>query len=131
MIAGLVFQQRGLIDGFPFMVLTGLGLYLPYVIIHTTAFERLLALTREPGTIGFLMYVADAFGYLGYVVVMLGRTFGASVIGTEPTNALGLFTTVAWRATALSLVALAVAWWSRPAAASEATPVRALAGEEA
>ncbi|NBP80401.1 hypothetical protein EBU58_06725, partial [bacterium] len=52
MIAGLVFQQRGLIDGFPFMVLTGLGLYLPYVIIHTTAFERLLALTREPGTIG-------------------------------------------------------------------------------
>jgi hypothetical protein len=131
MIAGLVFQQRGLIDGFPFMVLTGLGLYLPYVIIHTTAFERLLALTREPGTIGFLMYVADAFGYLGYVVVMLGRTFGASVIGTEPTNALGLFTTVAWGATALSLVALAVAWWSRPAAVSEATPVMALAGEEA
>ena len=114
MASGLVLQQRGLIDGFPFMVLTGLGLYLPYVIIHTTVFERLLALSREPGTIAFLMYVADAFGYLGYVVVMLGRTFGAAAIGVEPAGALSLFVGVAWTATLLSLVGLVVAWRLRP-----------------
>lgn len=119
MISGLVLQQQGAIGAFPFMVLTGLGLYLPYVIIHTTVFERLLALTREPGTIGFLMYVADAFGYLGYVVVMLGRTFGSAALGTEPGNALSLFTAVGWTATGLSLLGLAVAWWLRPGRSSK------------
>ena len=69
----LVARQSGLLDGFGFMVLAGLGLYLPYVAIHTTVFERLLAMTRDRGNIGFLMYLADAFGYLGYVAVMLLR----------------------------------------------------------
>jgi len=61
------------IDGFAFMVLVGLGLYLPYVAVHTTLFERLVALTRDRGNLGFLLYLADSFGYLGYVAVMFGR----------------------------------------------------------
>ena len=56
---------------FAFMVLVGLGLYMPYVAVHTTVFERLLAMTREKGNVGFLMYVVDSVGYLGYVAVML------------------------------------------------------------
>jgi hypothetical protein len=56
---------------FPFMVLTGLGIYLPYVAIHTTVFERLIAVTREKANIGFLMYIADSVGYTGYIVLML------------------------------------------------------------
>ncbi|MFZ4627338.1 MAG: DUF5690 family protein [Blastocatellia bacterium] len=59
--------------GFGLMVLLGLGLYLPYVAIHTTLFERFLAMTGERGNLGYLMYLADSVGYLGYVVVMLGR----------------------------------------------------------
>ena len=51
--------------GFAFMVLIGLGLYLPYVAMHTTVFERLLGTTRERGNIGFLMTFADSVGYLG------------------------------------------------------------------
>ncbi len=70
-LAGL---QCGAVDGFTFMVLIGLGLYLPYVAFHTTVFERLIAVTRDRGNIGYLMYLADAFGYLGYVAVMLGRS---------------------------------------------------------
>ncbi|MDX2040696.1 MAG: DUF5690 family protein [Acidobacteriota bacterium] len=61
------------VNGFQFMVLIGLGLYLPYVAVHTTIFERLLAMTGDKGNIGFLMYLADSFGYLGYVAVMLAR----------------------------------------------------------
>jgi len=53
-----------------FMVLIGAGLYLPYVAVHTTVFERLIALTRDRGNIGFLMYIVDSLGYLGYVVVL-------------------------------------------------------------
>lgn len=53
-----------------FMVLIGAGLYLPYVAVHTTIFERLIALTRDRGNMGFLMYVVDSLGYLGYVAVL-------------------------------------------------------------
>ncbi len=65
--------EYGLVSPFFFMVLPGLGLYLPYIAVHTTMFERFFALTRDRGTIGYLMYLADAFGYLGYVGVLLTR----------------------------------------------------------
>ncbi|MEJ0102942.1 MAG: DUF5690 family protein [Bacteroidota bacterium] len=58
---------------FPFMVLIGLGVYLPYVAVHTTIFERLIAVTKERANIGFLMYVADSVGYTGYIILMLFR----------------------------------------------------------
>jgi hypothetical protein len=64
-------QQR--LGPMGFMVLVGLGLYLPYVAIHTTIFERMIATTRDRGNIGFLMYIVDSVGYLGYVALMLGR----------------------------------------------------------
>jgi Na+-transporting NADH:ubiquinone oxidoreductase subunit NqrE len=69
----LVGLREQWLDGFLFMVLLGLGLYLPYVAVHTTIFERLIAMTRDRGNIGFLMYLADAIGYLGYVGVLLAR----------------------------------------------------------
>jgi hypothetical protein len=58
---------------FAFVVLQGLGLYLPYIAVHTTIFERLIAMARDRSNIGYLMYLADAFGYLGYVAVLLWR----------------------------------------------------------
>ncbi|NBR04387.1 MAG: hypothetical protein EBT92_01290 [Planctomycetes bacterium] len=67
--------MSNLLDGFWFMVLVGLGLYLPYVLVHTTIFERLLAMTRERGNCSYLMYLADAIGYLGYVAVIISGVF--------------------------------------------------------
>ncbi|MCC6784480.1 MAG: hypothetical protein IT457_16675 [Planctomycetes bacterium] len=58
-------------DAFLAMVGLGFGLYVPYVLVHTAIFERWIALSRERANVGFLMYVADATGYLGYAVVML------------------------------------------------------------
>jgi hypothetical protein len=69
----LVGWSEGWLAPFVFMVMLGLGLYLPYVVMHTTIFERLIAMTRDRGNLGYLMNLADAFGYLGYVAVMLTR----------------------------------------------------------
>lgn len=66
-IAGLQFG----LGKFPFIVLVGLGVYFPYVAIHTTVFERLIAITRERANVGFLMYVVDSVGYTGYIILML------------------------------------------------------------
>jgi hypothetical protein len=59
------------VPGFYFMVVMGIGIYLPYVAIHTTVFERLVALTRQHANIGFLMYIADTVGYGGYISIMI------------------------------------------------------------
>jgi hypothetical protein len=104
-IAALVGQQVAVIGAFPFMVMIGLGLYLPYVAMHTTVFERLLAMTRERGNLGFLMYVADSFGYLGYVFVMVTRN-----LWTHAGDFLQFFTWLCWLTTGLSLVCLLLSW---------------------
>src|SRR5262245_46129669 len=87
------------------MVTIGLGLYLPYVAVHTTIFERLLAMTRDRGNIGFLMYVADSIGYLGYVAVMLFRRSA-----TNAEDFLQFFIVACWLACGLCLICLALSW---------------------
>ncbi len=103
--AALLGRQTGVFSGFGFMVTVGLGLYLPYVAMHTTVFERLLAMTRERGNIGFLMYVADSIGYLGYVAVMLFKNWGFGV-----GEFVQFFTIVCWLTSGFSLVCVALGW---------------------
>jgi hypothetical protein len=87
------------------MVLVGLGLYLPYIVVHTTLFERLMALTRERGNIAYLVTLADAFGYLGYVAVLVARNLLA-----PGENFLSFFVLLSW-ATAGACVLLLVPCW--------------------
>jgi Family of unknown function (DUF5690) len=92
-----------------FMVLIGAGLYLPYVAVHTTVFERLIALTRDRGNMSFLMYIVDSLGYLGYVVVLF---LPKSVVigGGSSDEAFYLdFRWYCWVVALLSLVATLVA----------------------
>ena len=53
------------------IVLTGFGIYLPYLTITTSVFERMIAITRHKANIGFLMYIVDSVGYLGYNILLL------------------------------------------------------------
>jgi hypothetical protein len=106
MIASLVARQQGLIDSFPFMVLLGLGLYLPYVAVHTTIFERLIAMTRDRGNLGFLLYVADAAGYLAYAGLVLVK--GWLPLEADP---LWFFTSTWWAIGLLTLVSLVAGWF--------------------
>ncbi|HZY79330.1 MAG TPA: DUF5690 family protein [Cyclobacteriaceae bacterium] len=57
------------------IVMTGFGLYLGYVPYNCVLFERLIAAFRISGTVGFVMYLADAFGYLGSVAVLFYKEF--------------------------------------------------------
>ena len=62
-----VLLDAGAIDGFWWMTLTGLGIYLAYVPFGSVLFDRLIASTRAAGTAVFAIYLADAIGYTGYV----------------------------------------------------------------
>jgi hypothetical protein len=72
--------RQGWLGGVAFMILAGVGMYVPYVAFHTTLFERMIAVFRDKSNIGYLMYLADAVGYLCYVGVMLFRNFSHSSI---------------------------------------------------
>jgi len=52
------------------MIAIGLGLYLGYVPFNSIFFDRLLAAFRYTGTVGFIMYVADSFGYLASLGIL-------------------------------------------------------------
>jgi len=66
-------QRAGNLSPMVFMVILGLGMYIPYVAFHTTVFERMIAAFGDYATIGYLMYVADALGYLAYVTILIFR----------------------------------------------------------
>src|SRR5262249_44259366 len=94
------------VSPFCFMVLHGLGLYLPYIAVQTTIFERLIAMTRDRGNIGYLIYLADSFGYLGYVAVLFARNW----LG-PPENFLGFFLALSWVIAVASLFLLIPCWY--------------------
>jgi hypothetical protein len=67
--------NAGWLAPLPWMVLSGAGLYLAYAPFNAMLFDRLIAVTRQVGTAGFLIYVADASGYLASVGLLLFRNF--------------------------------------------------------
>lgn len=75
MLTTYLFQQGHLTPVF-WMISVGFGMYAAYIAYHAVLFERWIALFREKGNIGFLMYIADAFGYLASVGVLMFKNFG-------------------------------------------------------
>jgi hypothetical protein len=67
----------GLLSGFQWMLAIGLGLYLGYVPYGCVLFDRLIATTRTVGTAVFMIYVTDAFGYVGSIGVLTVKNFFA------------------------------------------------------
>ena len=75
MVAGIctwVFSNNGL-SPFWWMTLTGLGLYMVYIPFNAVFFERMISSFRFTGNVGFLIYIADSFGYLGSVAVLFSK----------------------------------------------------------
>jgi hypothetical protein len=90
------------------MVLVGAGLYLPYVAVHTTVFERIIACTRDRANVGFMMYVADSVGYLGFAVLILAKNFFIGQI--EEKKFADLFLWICALGAIASIMAVMIAW---------------------
>lgn len=71
-VSSAMFLQHKL-EGFRWMQLAGLGLYMAYIPFNAIYFERMIASFRLIGNVGFLIYIIDAFGYLGSVGVMVWK----------------------------------------------------------
>ena len=98
--------QLGVIGSATWMILVGLGLYLGYVPFNCVLFDRLIAALGKAATAGFLIYVADASGYLGSVVLLLYKSLGQPDLSwleffTYASYAMGLVCTLCFFASGL------------------------------
>lgn len=98
--------QAGLLAGSVWMVLMGAGLYLGYVPMNAIFFDRLIAAFRYVATAGFLIYVADAAGYMGSISVLLYRNFGQAELDWLP-----FFIGMSYWMGIAGTAFVALAWW--------------------
>lgn len=70
-----ILYLEDLISPFWWMTLSGVGLYVGYVPFNCMLFERLIASFRYIGNAGFIIYLADSFGYLGSTAILFVKNF--------------------------------------------------------
>lgn len=65
-----------LINPIAWICCTGSGLYIAYVPANSVFFERMVAVFRERGNAGFLVIMADFYGYFGSLCILFYKNFG-------------------------------------------------------
>ncbi|CAM2947180.1 hypothetical protein SAMN05444143_11129 [Flavobacterium succinicans] len=65
-----------LLSPMPWMIITGIGMYLCYIPFNGLFFDRMIATFKIKGNVGFLIYFVDSFGYLGSILILLFKNFG-------------------------------------------------------
>lgn len=64
---------RSFLEPIFWMTLVGLGLYMVYIPFNSVFFERFIATFKFTGNVGFLIYLADSFGYIGSIGVLFSK----------------------------------------------------------
>ena len=82
-IATYLFEQHHTISPIVWMTIVGLGAYIAYIPLGSMLFDRIIAALNYKGNAGFLIYIADAIGYVGSIAVLLYKEFffeGTSIL---------------------------------------------------
>ena len=118
LIATILFQNNA-ISPFVWSVLMGIGLYMAYVPYNGMLFERLLAVLKEKGNVGFLFYLADFSGYLATVFILIYQNFG-----TQKTSWLGFLISLSQFLPIICIVSIMVSffYFKRRLSSSNAIP---------
>ncbi len=73
-VTTLLFNSH-LITPMTWIITSTCGLYMAYLPFNCLYFERFISVYKLKGNVGFLMYIADAFGYLGTIFVLIIKEF--------------------------------------------------------
>ena len=93
--ASVLFYLK-LINGVAWMISIGVGLYIGYVPFNAFLYERMISSFRVASNIGFVMYLSDAFGYLGSIgVIFIKNFFSPSISWVKFFVASGIWVSVA------------------------------------
>ncbi len=75
-LVATLLQELKLIHPMLWMILGGFGMYISYIAFNTFIFDRLIAMFRLRSNYGFLLYIADSFGYIGTIMILIYKNFG-------------------------------------------------------
>ena len=64
----ILFALKGL-PGLAWQLAAGTGIFVPYLVMQTPIFERLLAVAQSEGTLSFLIFLSDGIGYVVSITV--------------------------------------------------------------
>ncbi|MDX2173693.1 MAG: DUF5690 family protein [Bacteroidota bacterium] len=78
-LSTLLFEMQ-LIPPFWWVTMVGMGLYISYIPVNTLFFERLIASFKYVSTAGFMVTLADFYGYFGSVGILFYKNFGSGTI---------------------------------------------------
>ena len=98
-------HQLGLLGPVAWMIATGAGIYMAYTPFNGVLFDRLIAATGRVGTAGFLIYVADSFGYIGSVSLLLARYFADLTLAWS-----GFLASAAYFTSVIGVIGVGAAW---------------------
>ncbi|RZK53474.1 MAG: hypothetical protein EOO87_12830 [Pedobacter sp.] len=71
-ISTLLFKNN-IISPVWWMTTVGLGLYMVYIPFNAVFFDRLISTFKYASNVGFLIYIADSFGYVGSIGVLVSK----------------------------------------------------------
>jgi hypothetical protein len=74
-VASTVMMNKGIINPAVWMIIYGTGIYIGYLPFNSILFDRLIAAFGSNSNAGFFIYMADSFGYLGSVGVLIFKSF--------------------------------------------------------
>lgn len=89
------------------MILSGIGLFLPYILLNGILFDRFIATYRITGNVGFIMYMADATGYFGSIAILVYKNFGGGSL-----NWLDFYIQLCYAGSIIGVILLAILFWS-------------------
>ncbi len=104
-LATWLFELR-MLNGPVWMTLVGLGLYIGFVSFNSMFFDRLIATFKYVSNVGFLIYLADAFGYLGSIAVLFFKEYDQG-----ETSWLDFFMSSCYFISIVGSVLILGSWW--------------------
>lgn len=99
--------QAKIISPIVWMIASGFGMYICYVPFNGLYFDRMISVLQIKGNVGFLIYIADSFGYLGSVLILLYKNFGQNDLSW-----LQFYTYILFALTLTGLIASFIAYTS-------------------
>lgn len=71
LIGSTVLMQMGVLSGMAWLILGGIGSFVAYIGYNTLLYERLMSHLKFPGTAIFAIYLSDAAGYSGSLILQI------------------------------------------------------------
>jgi hypothetical protein len=121
-LSTLAFQAE-MLSPLAWMILNGAGLYIAYVPFNAMLFDRMIAVSGKAGNAGFLIYVADASGYLGSCALLIWRNFGLLELNWLQVFTVSLYGTSILGMAFIALSALYFVRKSRPVKSLDIEPL--------